>query len=97
MAPAPAAAAGGMRMPMGGGSRNMKAACYKDPSKAKCKDFERSSEGGCCIGAWRRSRAAWVLYQRGGAGRAVVICVLGPLGICWLTAMALHLDEHTLP
>lgn len=50
MAPAPAAADGGMRMPMGGGSRNTKAACYKDPAQTKCKDFERSDEGGCCTG-----------------------------------------------
>jgi copper transporter 1 len=45
MAPAPAATHdGGMHMAMGRGSRNMKDACYEDPSKAKCKGFERSDE-----------------------------------------------------
>lgn len=43
MAPSPAAADGGMHMG-GRGSRNMKNACYKDPSEAKCEDFERSDD-----------------------------------------------------
>lgn len=50
MAPAPA---GGMDMAVGRGSRNMKDACYDDPSKAKCKEFERSDEGG-----WPRRQGA---------------------------------------
>lgn len=63
MAPSPAAADGGMHMG-GRGSRNMKNACYKDPSEAKCEDFERSDDGGWAVRGgkgqlWAAGQFSW--------------------------------------